>query len=135
MQQLVQGIASTMPGYLRKELELDHKERCKEFAAVTLPCYREDPSAWPPDSFEKVLSLIMPYIAYLRVLECSSQYPNLDQLLDELASLRRSSPSEMTSYAKRAFETNARLQFELAAVVDAAISDTSAAGGEKKSDE
>ena len=129
MQQFFLRNWCTVPDDIKQEMELEHKARCREFAAVTLPCYRDNPSTWPSDSFDKVLSFITPYIGYLRLQDNAAvKYPNLDQLQDELAKLPT---SENANYAKRAFVNNAKLHSELIAVVDdAAMSDTSVAGSE-----
>ena len=119
---------NSVPREVQWELEREHEERCRKFAAVTLPHYKEDPSTCPPDSFDEVLALIGPYIAYLRLLgKAADKYSNLDQLLNELNSL----PTDCrASYAKQAFETNEGLHAELVVVVDeAAKSETSGAGG------
>ena len=111
------------PDEIVKELEQDHKARCQKFAAETLPGYRGDPSTWPPHSFDKVLSLIIPYIGYLRLLgSAAAKYPNLDQLQEELASLPTANDEEgnnlrRVSYVKQAFENNPRLHSELITVV------------------
>ena len=111
-----------LPDHIQRELEQEHEERCQNFAERTLPGYKEDPLTWPPDSFDKVLSFIVAYFSYLRLLgNAAAKYPNLDQLLNELNSLPTSSgPNGRASYAKEAFETNERLHAELVAVVDEA---------------
>ena len=101
-------------------LEQGHEELCKDFAERTLPCYKEDPLTWPPDSFDKVLSFIVPYIAHLRLLgNAAAKYPNLDQLVYECQTLGPNANAR-ASYAKGAFENNERLHAELVAVVDEA---------------
>ena len=126
---LIFGGQDTVPDDIQRELEREHEERCQNFAAVTLPRYKEDPSTWLPDSFDKVLTFIIPYIAYLRLLGTADKYPNLDQLFNEL-NLIGIDPDGWASYAKQTFKNNERLHAELVVVVDeGAKSETSGAGG------
>ena len=124
--QILQENFRNAPDEIVKELEQDHKARCQKFAEETLPAYREEPSTWPPHSYDKVLSLIIPYIGYLRLLgSAAAKYPNLDQLAEELASFPIAKDSEVNNlrranYVKQAFESNARLHCELISIVSEA---------------
>jgi len=112
-----------VPDWLLEELQLDHETRCQEFATVTLPDYREDPSTWPLHYFDEVLSLITPFIGYVRLLGCAAaKYSNLNQLQEELTLLPSDIDGEVhafrrASYVKQAFQKNAGLHAELVAVV------------------